>query len=106
LEKMLNEIRERVLAEVGSAEATAQLEDIRVKVLGKKGELTALLRGMGKLAPEERPRVGQLVNEVRVAIEEAMAERSEKLAKKEKDARLASETIDVTLPGKDAPQAL
>ena len=83
MEKMLNEIRERVLAEVSSAEVTAQLEDIRVKVLGKKGELTAILRGMGKLAPEERPKAGQLVNETRVAIEEAIAERSEKLAKME-----------------------
>lgn len=100
MENMLNEIRGRVLAEVGCAEATAQLEDIRVKVLGKKGELTALLRGMGKLAPEERPKVGQLVNEARVAIEEAIAERSERLTKQEKDARLAAETIDVTLPGK------
>ena len=101
MDKMLNEIRERVLAEIGAAEASAQLEDIRVKVLGKKGELTAILRGMGKLSPEERPKVGQMVNETRVVIEEALSERGEKLASAEKDARLAAEAIDVTLPGKE-----
>lgn len=99
MDKMLNEIRERVLAVIGAADASAKLEDIRVKVLGKKGELTAILRGMGKLSPEERPRVGQLVNETRAAIENALAERSKKLIAAEKDARLAAEAIDVTLPG-------
>ena len=101
MDKMLNEIRERVLAEIGAAEASAQLEDIRVKVLGKKGELTAILRGMGKLSPEERPKVGQMVNVTREAIEAALAERGDKLASAEKDARLAAEAIDVTLPGKE-----
>ena len=101
MDKMLSEIRERVLAEIGAADSSAKLEEIRVKVLGKKGELTAILRGMGKLSPEERPKVGQMVNETRVVIEEALANRGEKLAAAEKDARLAAEAIDVTLPGKD-----
>ena len=100
MENMLKEIRERVLADVKEADVSSKLEDIRVRVLGKKGELTAILRGMGKLSPEERPKVGQMVNEARTAIENAIAERSEKLARAEKEARLAAEAIDVTLPGK------
>ena len=100
MENMLKEIRERVLADVKEADVSSKLEDIRVRVLGKKGELTAILRGMGKLSPEERPKVGQMVNEARTAIENAIAERSEKLARAEKEARLAAEAIDVMLPGK------
>ena len=65
MESKLREIRERVLGELAKAESSAALEQIRVGVLGKKGELTALLRGMGKLPPEERPKAGQRVNEVR-----------------------------------------
>ena len=72
MENKLREIRERVLAELKEARATSKLEQIRVSVLGKKGELTGLLRGMGQLAPEERPRMGQLVNDVRRAIEEEL----------------------------------
>ena len=76
MENMLKEIRERVLADVKEADVSSKLEDIRVRVLGKKGELTAILRGMGKLSPEERPKVGQMVNGARTAIENAIAERS------------------------------
>ena len=99
MESKLREIRERVLGELAKANSTALLEQIRVGVLGKKGELTALLRGMGKLPPEERPRVGQLVNEVRSALESALEARSEELKAREKAARLDAEAIDVTLPG-------
>ena len=101
MENMLTEIRERVLAEIDVADTSAKLEDIRVRILGKKGELTAILRGMGKLSPEERPKVGQLVNETRAAIEERLAQRGAKLASAEKDARLAAEAIDVTMPGRE-----
>ena len=99
MEKSLQEIRERVLAELSEAKASSKLEQIRVSVLGKKGELTGLLRGMGKLPAEERPRVGQLVNEVRAALEEALDKRAAELKEREKEERLAAETIDVTLPG-------
>ena len=99
MEKMLREIRERVLKNIEEARASANLEQIRVGVLGKKGELTGLLRGMGKLPPEERPKMGQLVNDVRAALEAKLEERAAELAEKEKQARLAAETIDVTLPG-------
>ena len=99
MEKMLREMRERVMQNIKEARATANLEQIRVAALGKKGELTALLRGMGKLPPEERPKMGQLVNDVRAALETELEKRAAELAEKEKAARLAAETIDVTLPG-------
>lgn len=99
MENTLREIRERVLGQLAQAKATAELEQIRVGVLGKKGELTGLLRGMGKLPPEERPKVGQMVNEVRAALETALEARAAELKASEKDARLKAETIDVTLPG-------
>jgi len=77
-----------------------EANDIRVRFLGKKGELTSVLRGMGGLSPEERPIVGQLANEVRAHIETALDAITESLSKKEKEEALAREVIDVTLPGK------
>ena len=100
MEKTLQEIRERVLKEMAEAKASSKLEQIRVGVLGKKGELTGLLRGMGKLSPEERPAMGQLVNSVREKIETALDEQAARIADAEKQARLKEEAIDVTLPGK------
>ncbi len=99
MQEELKAIRERVLEELRSAKDTTALEQLRVRVLGKKGELTSILRGMGKLPPEERPKVGQIVNETREKLEKAMDEAAEKLRALEKEARLASEKIDVTLPG-------
>ena len=101
MENKLREIKERVLGQLNAAQATAELEQIRVAVLGKKGELTGLLRGMGQLPPEERPKMGQLVNDVRKVLEDALEEKAAQLKAKEKDARLAAEAIDVTLPGPD-----
>lgn len=75
------------------------LNDIRVKFLGKKGELTKVLRGMGSLSAEERPRVGQLANQVRAELEDYLAHRSFEIKNKELENRLARERIDVTLPG-------
>ena len=99
MENKLREIRERVLQNIEEARASANLEQIRVGILGKKGELTGLLRGMGKLPPEERPRMGQLVNDVRAALEARLEERVSELQQKEKQERLEAEAIDVTLPG-------
>lgn len=75
------------------------LNEIRVKFLGKKGELTKVLRGMGSLSAEERPRVGQLANKVRAELEEYLAHRTTEVKNKELENRLAEERIDVTLPG-------
>ncbi len=77
-----------------------QLEDIRVKFLGKKGELTAILKQMGGLSAEERPIIGQLANQVRSDIEQAITETSKKLKEAELEKKLKEETLDVTMPGK------
>ena len=79
MEQQLQTIREKALAQLAEAQDTAALEQLRVSVLGKKGELTGILRGMGKLPAEERPKMGQMVNETRAAIEEALEARAEKL---------------------------
>lgn len=99
LEKIKNQAIEE-LGEIGSVEA---LESFRVKYLGKKGSLTSVLKSMGSLSPEERPIVGQRANEVRVAIEEKLEEARVNLAQKFENMKLASETIDVTMPGRTAP---
>ena len=78
------------------------LNDLRVKYLGKKGSLTAILRGLGSLSSEERPKFGQLVNQTREEIEQLINEKSENLKTAELNQKLASERIDVTLPGRKA----
>ncbi len=97
-EKLL-EIKERALSLL--AEENADVEDIRIKFLGKKGELTAVLRGMGALSAEERPIVGQMANEVRVALEEAITAKKAEAEKAALQKKLESETVDVTMPAKD-----
>ena len=82
------------------ASPDCDLEQIRIKYLGKKGELTAVLRGMGALSAEERPVVGQLANEVRANIEEAIAKKNSELKEKALAEQLLREKIDVTMPGK------
>ena len=98
MEQQLQTIREKALAQLAEAQDTAALEQLRVSVLGKKGELTSILRGMGKLPAEERPKMGQMVNETRAAIEEALEARAAVLREKEKEERLKREAIDVTMP--------
>ena len=99
MQDQLKAIREHVMEELKEVKDTSALEQLRVRVLGKKGELTGILRGMGKLPAEERPKMGQIVNETREKLEAALDERAAKLRALEKEARLAAETIDVTLPG-------
>ncbi len=97
----------RTAAEKALLEAAdlATLEEIRVQYLGKKGELTAVLRGMGALSPEERPVIGQVANEVRAHIESILEEKKATLSKKAREEKLKGERIDVTLPGTDTPLA-
>ncbi len=83
-----------------SAQALDKLNEIRVNYLGKKGELTALLKGMKDVQPEERPKVGQMVNEVRAEIEAVLEKATEKMKAAALEGRLKAETIDVTLPAK------
>ena len=94
----LREIRERAEQELGSIDSSAALDALKVKVLGKKGELTALLKGMGQLAPEERPKVGAQINEVRAWLTEKMDEAQQRIHQAEQEAAMKAETIDVTEP--------
>ena len=94
----LSDIKRRVGEELQALDGSAALENLRVRVLGKKGELTALLKGMGQLAPEERPRVGAQINEVRQWLTERMDEAQARIRAAERAAALKSETIDVTEP--------
>jgi len=98
----LAQIAEEMRKELESADALPSLENLRVKVLGKKGSLTALLRGMSQLSPEDRPKAGQIINEAREKLTGLLDEKQAELAQREKEARLALETIDVTEP-RDLP---
>lgn len=87
-------------AAVAQATSTQELDEVRVQYLGKKGELTALLKGLGKLSPEERPQAGAKINEAKQALQEKINERKNTLESAALEAQLAAETIDVTLPGR------
>lgn len=100
MKEQLLEILEKVKKDIASAESLNELEQFRVKYLGKKGELTVLLRGMGKLSKEMRPVIGKLANEVRDSIEKILEESKAVIKEKEKKARLEKEVIDVTMSGK------
>ena len=99
MKEMLNQIRTAALEKIAAGE---DLEQIRIQYLGKKGELTAVLRGMGKLTAEERPVIGQLANQVRADIEAAMAEKAEARKAEALAEQLKAERLDVTMPGKTA----
>ena len=98
MQEKINEIREKALAELKAVSDSKALDEIRVRVLGKKGELTSILRGMGQVAAELRPKIGGWVNEAREAIETAIAEAPKEIAAKELEKKLESEKLDVTLP--------
>ena len=100
MKSALEAIRARALERLQNAEDLTALEEARVQLLGKKGELTAILKTMGQLSPEERPVMGQMANEVRAAIEEKLAARGAALKAAMAEQKLKMETIDVTLPGK------
>ena len=96
----LEALRDRALRAIEDVPDAATLDALQVDFLGKKGELTAVLRGIGGLPPEDRPRVGAVANVVRQAVEAALAERGATLRASELNRRLAAETVDVTLPGR------
>jgi len=100
MQQQLLEIKEKGLLELQNFTDAKELDSIRVRYLGKKGELTAILKQMGKLSAEERPVVGQVANEVRQTLEAAIQAATETLKEKELNARLIAESIDVTMPGK------
>ncbi len=98
----LEKIKSEALRKIEASDALEKLNDIRVAYLGKKGELTSVLKSMKDVAPEDRPKVGQMVNEVRELIEERLEETKAALAKKAREEQLKREVIDVTLPAKKA----
>ncbi len=99
MKEMLEQMKAKALRQLDEAEDAAALEALRVGLLGKKGELTAILKQMGKLSPEERPVMGQLANTVRAAIEEKLETRKAELKAKALESRLKTEAVDVTIPG-------
>lgn len=99
MKEQLAEIKEKSLKALEEAKNLEELEGLRVQLLGKKGELTALLKMMGKLSAEERPIMGQLANDVRSAIETALEQRKLLLEEQAMEEKMAQETLDVTIPG-------
>jgi phenylalanyl-tRNA synthetase alpha chain len=100
MRERLQALQEAALADLQKVETQQQLNDLRIQYLGKKGELTEVLRGMAQLTAEERPLVGQVANDTRKAIEDVIEQKQALFARLETERRLQSETIDVTLPGR------
>ena len=100
MQEKLMEIKENALKSLEEANSTSSLDEVRVKYLGKKGELTTILRSMGGLSKEERPIVGKLVNEIKAELEAKIEEVAKAIKEKEREAKLASEVIDISLPGR------
>lgn len=100
MQEKLMEIKENALKSLAEVNDSSSLDEIRVKYLGKKGELTTILRSMGSLSKEERPIVGKLVNEIKAELEAKIEEVAKAIKAKEKEAKLASEVIDISLPGR------
>ncbi|AFZ35000.1 phenylalanyl-tRNA synthetase, alpha subunit [Stanieria cyanosphaera PCC 7437] len=103
LETQLKELQQQALDLIGALTNLEELEQLRVKYLGKKGDLSQILRGMGKLSPEERPIVGTLANEVKEKIQNQLDSRRQTLQQAEIEAQLQAETLDVTMPGVSRP---
>ncbi len=100
MKEKLEALKEQALSAINTAEDSAALEEIRIKYLGKKGELTAILKMMGSLSADERPVVGQIANMVRSAIDSALTEKSAVLEKVAQDKKLNEEAVDVTMPSR------
>lgn len=103
MQEELKKIKEAALEAMEQSSSLENLNELKIKILGKKGELTTILKGMGKLSAEERPLIGQLANEVRDELTQALEEKNAQLKSALLNAKLSSESIDVTLPGKVMP---
>lgn len=99
MRELLKIMKERALLELENTNKLEELEQLRIKFLGKKGELTQVLRGMGSLSSEERPIVGQVANEVRVLIENGIEKVKERLKEESKNIKLNAEILDISMPG-------
>lgn len=102
MKEKLEQIKAQALAQIEASDALDKLNEVRVNVLGKKGELTAVLKSMKDVSPEERPKVGQMVNGTREEIEKVLEEARARMEKAVREAKLKAEVIDVTLPAKKA----
>ena len=100
MKEKLQAIKDEAMKQIQASDALDKLNDVRVAFLGKKGELTAVLKGMKDVAAEERPIVGQMVNDTRTAIENLLEETKRKLEARAREEQLKKEVIDVTLPAK------
>lgn len=100
MKERLKEIQEKTLSQIKETDSLERLNDIKVAILGKKGELTEVLKGMKDVAPEERPQIGQIVNETRQAIEEMLDNAKTELSRRKRELQMKAEVIDVTLPAK------
>lgn len=100
MKEKLAQIKAEALKQIEASEQLERLNEIRVNYLGKKGQLTAVLKGMKDVAPEDRPKVGQMVNETREEIEKLLEASKMKMEKALREARMKAEVIDVTLPAK------
>lgn len=98
MKEEIENLKKQALEELTNSKSSKELNDLRVKYLGRKGELTGLLRGMGSLSPEERPKMGALVNSAKQEIENEIQEKEKELAEKELQEKLEKEEIDITLP--------
>jgi len=104
MKDQLEQLKNLALSELASISNEEDLQALRVKFLGKKGELTSVMKGIGSLSPEERPLIGQVVNSVRDSLEEGFSTASALLKASQKALKLSSEKIDVTLPGRTSPK--
>ena len=100
MKEKLEQIKAEALKQIGEADILEKLNEVRVNFLGKKGELTAVLKSMKDVAPEDRPKVGQLVNETREEIEKVLENAKKKMEQAVREAKMKAEVIDVTLPSK------
>ncbi len=100
MEEQIKLMQKEAMEELNKVQEAKELNEVRVKFLGKKGKLTAILRGMGALTAEERPKIGNLANQVRDEIEKVIKEKENKFAEQEMQEKLEKETIDITLPSK------
>ena len=99
MQEKLSKVLEEAKAQLAKASSLAETEEIRVKVLGKKGQLTEILRGMGKLAPEEKKELGMMANKVKAEFEQLLTGKAEEMKEKAKEIKFKAEKIDVTEPG-------
>ncbi len=100
MQEQLNEIKAKALSLISAGDTPEKLNEIKVSILGKKGELTAIMKSLKDVAPEERPKVGQMINDARAEIEKNLEEATARLQAQLRDAKLKAEVIDVTLPSK------